>query len=201
MDYLYKNWAHIGGVSVFFFFWLLFFNSKAEIGSYKWLFWLIMPFYFIHQFEEYVFPGKFKETINSFLTKQNDIDFPLNDKIAFYINTVFATWILLPILIILADFSIWFPLIFVVLTIVNSLLHIVVSIRLRSYKPGLFASIFLNLPLGIYILYVVTLESLVIPSDLLIILILGFILHWLVVLPVFLNLALNKGKIITSSRG
>ncbi|MHA1499788.1 MAG: hypothetical protein ACTSRT_19830 [Promethearchaeota archaeon] len=40
MEYLYKNWAKIGGIVAPFLLLLLFFNSKVDIGSYWWFFWL-----------------------------------------------------------------------------------------------------------------------------------------------------------------
>ncbi len=122
MKVLYENWAKIGGAAAMIIIAILFFVPipSLEIGSYEWLFWLVIPFYFIHQFEEYVYPGNFKATINEILTKQNEIDFPLNDKNSFYINTILGTWLLVPIVILLGGISIWFPLIVVAFSIFNA---------------------------------------------------------------------------------
>ena len=191
IDYLYKNWPKIGGVSALFLFLMLFVNSKADIGSLQWLFWLNLPLYLVHQVEEYVYPGGFIETLNEVLTKQRSHEFPLNEKDSFYVNVV-GIWVLMPVMILLGTLTIWLPLIMVGATTFNAFLHIGVSIRFRAYRPGLVASLVLNLPLGIAVFSIAGLSMLVTGTDLLIIILLGIVAHWLILLPVFAKFLRNR---------
>ncbi|MFX0012147.1 MAG: hypothetical protein ACFE9R_17675, partial [Candidatus Hermodarchaeota archaeon] len=104
----YEHWPKAGIIAAIFIFVLLFFNSKASIGSYEWLYWLSLPLYMIHQFEEYVYPGGFKEELNKLLTRGVGHREILTDKMGLVINIGFI-WILTPVLIVLGKFSIIFP--------------------------------------------------------------------------------------------
>ena len=178
-------------------FWLLFFNSAAPIGSYVWFMWLTIPAFFIHQFEEYVWPGNFKKELNQIFSGQNEIDFPLNDKIAFIINRILGSWILLPLLIALGSVSLIIPLVAVAMTVINTLIHIVSSLRFKQYKAGLGVSIFLNLPLGLYILIGMGVDALIPAWQYALIIPLGIVLHFVMILPLLINYKTNKTKYLS----
>jgi len=177
MEYLYKNWAKIGGIVAPFLLLLLFFNSKVDIGSYWWFFWLNIPLYMIHH-DEYVYPGGFKEFVNELQTKDKNSDFPLNDKNTFYINIMFI-WILYPVLTVIGSlFSfVILPAIAIMVTVINSTLHVIVAIKMRKPNPGFFASLFINLPIGLYVLIYLVLFQIINGFELIIIIVIGFILH------------------------
>jgi len=186
MEYLYKNWAKAGGIVAPFLILLLFFNSKVDIGSYWWFFWLNIPLYMIHQFDEYVYPGGFKEFVNELQTKEKNSNFPLNDKNTFYINIVFI-WILYPLLTVIGSLFnfVLLPAITIMVTVINSILHVIVAIKMRKPNPGFFASLFINLPMGLYVLIYLVLFQIINGFELIIIIVIGFILHSLLFVFVF----------------
>jgi len=172
----FKDWPKAGFIAAVFILLLLFLNSKASIGSFEWFYWLSLPLYMIHQFEEYVYPGGFKEELNKVLLKENVSSEILTDKAALVVNIGFI-WILTPVLIVLGAISIVFPVILMTLVAFNGFIHLVVSIRFKRYNPGLIASLIFNIPLGVYVLIGLSLNSLVSGIELLIGIIIGLILH------------------------
>ena len=172
----FKDWPKAGLIAAVFILLLLFLNSKASIGSFEWFYWLSLPLYMIHQFEEYVYPGGFKEELNKVLLKENVSSEILTDKAALVVNIGFI-WILTPVLIVLGAISIVFPVILMTLVAFNGFIHLVVSIRFKRYNPGLIASLIFNIPLGVYVLIGLSLNSLVSGIELLIGIIIGLILH------------------------
>ncbi|MHA1499787.1 MAG: HXXEE domain-containing protein [Promethearchaeota archaeon] len=132
----------------------------------------------IHQFDEYVYPGGFKEFVNELQTKDKNSDFPLNDKNTFYINIMFI-WLLYPVLTVIGSlFSfVILPAIAIMVTVINSTLHVIVAIKMRKPNPGFFASLFINLPIGLYVLIYLVLFQIINGFELIIIIVIGFILH------------------------
>jgi hypothetical protein len=80
-------------------------------------------------------------------------DFPLNDKIIFWVN-IPIVWILIPIFSVLSSVNIMFGLWIPNFAIFNSLTHIIFSVRNQEYNPGLFVSLILGIPVGIYALII-----------------------------------------------
>ena len=82
-----------------------------------------------------------------------------------------------PVLIILGTFSIIFPIILMTLVAFNGFVHVFASVRFRRYNPGLIVSLLANIPLGLYVLIGLSLNSLATGIELLIGIIIGLILH------------------------
>jgi hypothetical protein len=158
-DFWYVQWPRVGLIVAIFLVIMLIFNSQASIGSYLWLTWLSVPLYMFHQYEEYVFPGGFQRELNSILLKDPSAEEKINSRDTFFINIIYI-WVAGPVLIVLGLVSIIFPIIWVSLFIVNGVIHVIGSIGKRKYTPGLFFSIIFNLPLGIYILVNIWMNSL-----------------------------------------
>ena len=175
-EFWFKHWPKAGLIAAVFIVLLLFLNSKASIGSFEWLYWLSLPLYMIHQFEEYVYPGGFKEELNKVLLNEKGSSEILTDKAALVVNIGFI-WVLTPVLIVLGALSIIFPVILMTLVAFNGFIHLVMSIRFKRYNPGLIASLIFNLPLGLYVLIGLSLNSLATGIELLIGIIIGLILH------------------------
>ena len=129
--------------------------------------WLQFVVYLLHEFEEHVWPGGFKDYVDERLAgpmlrkrfPQAPIpphDFPLDDRAVFWINISFI-WIAFPVFATLAGtvdlrFGLFLPWI----GIVNASLHILVAIAKRGYNPGLGVSVLLNIPTGIWTLKVLS---------------------------------------------
>jgi hypothetical protein len=111
-----------------------------------------LPIYLFHQFEEHNWNG-FKNYINRNVFKVKEGDFPLNDKIIFWVN-IPIVWILIPIFSGLSSLNIMFGLWIPYFAIFNSLTHVIVSVWNREYNPGLIVSLILGIPVGIYALII-----------------------------------------------
>jgi len=116
------------------------------------LIWIQLPVYLLHQFEEHNWNG-FKNYINRNVFKVKEVDFPLNDKIIFWVN-IPIVWILIPIFSVLSSLNVMFGLWIPYFAIFNSLTHVIVSVLNREYNPGLFVSLILGIPVGIYALII-----------------------------------------------
>jgi len=185
----YEHWPKAGLIAAIFLLLLLFLNSKVPIGSFEWLYWLSLPLYMIHQFEEYVYPGGFKEELNKILLRGKVSREILTDKMVLIINIGFI-WILTPVLIVLGIFSIIFPVILMTLVTFNGFVHVIASIRFRRYNPGLFISLVANIPLGLYVLIGLGLNALASGMELFIGILIGVILH----MGLFIVLGLRTRK-------
>lgn len=175
-NFWYENWPKAGIIAAVFLLLLLFLNSKAPIGSYEWLFWFSLPLYMFHQFEEYVYPGGFKEELNKILVRGERSREILTDRMVLIINIGFI-WILTPVLIVLGTISIIFPVILMTITAFNGFVHIISSIGFRRYNPGLIVSVVGNIPLGLYVLIGLGLNAIASSIELFIGILIGVILH------------------------
>lgn len=151
INWLYKNWAKLS----------LFLAVIATVLIYifinphnllLFLIWIQFPIYLLHQFEEHNWNG-FKNYINRNVFKVKEGDFPLNDKIIFWVN-IPIVWILIPIFSGLSSANIMFGLWIPYFAVFNSLSHVIVSVRNREYNPGLLVSLILGIPVGIYALII-----------------------------------------------
>lgn len=153
MVYLYKNWAKFSLLLALIVLSFLFAFSKELSGPLFWI-WIQFPIYLIHEFEEHVWPGHFKEFVNREVFHSRNPDMPLDNAGVFWIN-ILVIWIFFPLAAILAQ--VYDPKIGSFLPyfgLFNATTHIIGFFVKRKYNPGLFASVFLNYPLGIYALVV-----------------------------------------------
>ncbi len=124
------------------------------------LIWIQTPVYFLHQFEEYVYPGGFLEYFNTKALGSSRKDWPLTKTYSFWINFPLI-FIGFPVSAILAgqidiSIGIWTA----YFSILNGLSHLGMFFR-DGYNPGLVASVFLNIPVGIYTVYYFTTNQLI----------------------------------------
>lgn len=149
LRWLYTNWAKLS----------LFLSIVTTAMIYTiigpenlllFLIWIQLPIYLLHQFEEHNWNG-FKNYINTNIFKANRENYPLNDKIIFWVN-IPIVWIIMPIFSGLANINILFGLWIPYFAVINSLTHVIVSIKNREYNPGLLVSLTLGIPVGVYAL-------------------------------------------------
>ena len=161
MKFWRRNWYYIGAVlfvalSFFMGFWGGNFSRIQVILIFSFMAMLI------HQVEEYAWPGGFPSITNlvAFGEKKAPDRYPLNANQC-WISNVFLTY---PFYIVPVFFPnvIWLGLAQVMLGMIQIFAHgIVVNIRLRSlYNPGLGATVFLQLPLGIYYIWYIATNNL-----------------------------------------
>lgn len=181
--YLYSHWAEstlilaIGITAV-----LLSFLPSTP--WFLFLIWLQFPVYLIHEFEEHVFPGKFRQFINREVFHSQNDNAPLTPAAVFWIN-ILAIWILFPLAAILAqNVSPEFGLLLPIFGLFNASLHIIMFIVKRKYNPGFAVSLLLNYPTGIYTLYVLKENGLLLSTPLALAIVVTVAAHALIILTV-----------------
>lgn len=113
------------------------------------LIWIQVPVYFLHQFEEYVFPGGFMAFFNTRVLGSDRPDFPLDAVASFYIN-IPIIFVAFPLSALLAGrFGIAIGLWTAYFSVINAASHVGMFFKL-GYNPGLFFSVVLNIPVGLY---------------------------------------------------
>jgi hypothetical protein len=125
------------------------------IGLAAFLVYLTLPFYMLHQYEEHA-GGQFKAFVNKTVGRGREI---MTDRAIFRVN-VLVVWLgTLVVLYLCVYVNIVWGLLAGYLVAFNGLVHIITSIRMRRYNPGLWTSLFVFLPLGIYIIDIINKES------------------------------------------
>lgn len=148
-NWLYKHWAKLSLFLAIIVIVIIYFFINPR-NFLLFLIWIQLPIYLLHQFEEHNWNG-FKNYVNKTVFKVKEGDFPLNDKIIFWVN-IPIIWILIPIFAGLSSVNMMFGLWIPYFAVFNSLTHVIVSIQNREYNPGLIVSLILGIPVGIYAL-------------------------------------------------
>ncbi len=111
------------------------------------LLYTLLPVYMIHQYEEHAH-GKFVEFFNSTIGKGHEV---LTKASAFWIN-ILEVWVLFLVSFYLAKYvAIGFAFVPIYTTVLNGITHVIASLALRRYNPGLYTSILLFLPWGSFL--------------------------------------------------
>jgi len=145
------NWQHllpplsaVGTVA-----WIVLF--RGDETSDRALFVALLVIYFIHQIEEHLWPGGFRQFTDAHLFHSGDDNWPVNIDGVALVNTAFV-WLPIALAAIFPQTLRWVGLARIGLTLTNGIIHIVTTIRLRLYNAGLVTSIVLLLPFTIYTL-------------------------------------------------
>jgi hypothetical protein len=142
-----NNWAKVGGVVAvcIIIFVSIYKNPVFHIHS---IALLNLAFLMLHQFEEYVYPGGFKQFFNTYVGgKSRIISYPLSDKAIVTINIglgwgLYVTGVIFPN-----------PFIIMVLltaSFINGVVHTGAFVKLKKYNPGLITGLFIFIPFSIY---------------------------------------------------
>lgn len=150
MKNIYKYWVYAGILFSVLILFYIYFIEKNKLPLAEKLILLNLAFLMIHQFEEYVYPGGFKDYFNNNI--YNPFGFfrnKLTDKGIFWINVILGWGMNIIALIFLKDFPLAVLTVIAVLFI-NGILHFSVTFKTRYYNPGVVTGAILFLPLGIY---------------------------------------------------
>ena len=153
-EWFIQNWAKFSLPLAIILFLISPFVYKG-IGLAPFLVYLTLPFYMLHQYEEHA-GGQFKAFVTKTVGKGREV---LSDRTIFRVNVLFVWLGTIVVLYLCVYASIIWGLFAGYLMAFNGIVHIVTSIRMRKYNPGLWTSLFIFLPLGIYIIYLITRES------------------------------------------
>ena len=150
MKWLYENWMKATPFLAFYTFILVFLYVK-DANYPLYLIWLQGIIYWVHEFEEYIFPGGFLEFFNKNPLGSNQAEYPLTKIGSFWIN-IPLVYIAMPFSAILAHFcGIKWGLWTAYFSFLNAFAHVMMFFVFgRKYNPGLIVSILLNIPVAIY---------------------------------------------------
>lgn len=115
------------------------------------LFAALLIIYMIHQIEEHLWPGGFRQFANARVFKSGDDDWPVSEGGVALVNVGYV-WLPILLAALFPGPLRWLGLGWVGLTLINGISHIATSIRFRVYNPGLITSIVLFLPFTIWML-------------------------------------------------
>lgn len=152
INLIYKYWAKLGGVlALSIIFAILLIPNKLSFTNS--LLWIHLSTLLIHQFEEYVYPGGFKDFFNENIWNKNRIlKYPLNNKGVILVNVILG-WSAYSISAVQGDKYIWLAIGLTGITILNGIMHTILFIIHRKYNPGSISGLFLLIPFGAYLLY------------------------------------------------
>jgi hypothetical protein len=112
------------------------------------LLYTLLPVYMIHQYEEHAH-GRFVEFFNSTIGRGQKV---LSKVSAFWLN-ILEVWLLFLVSFYLAKYvAMGFAFVPIYTVLVNGLTHVIASLALRRYNPGLYTTLLLFLPWGIFLL-------------------------------------------------
>ena len=156
MAFLRKHWFDIGLILAVITTLTLRFSNIDYFGL-QFLIWLNVISLFLHQFEEYRYPGYFPGMLNSVIFKSNQPDrYPLNTNSAMVIN-VFFGWTVYILSAVLYDKFILLAFMTMLISFGNFIMHtFVMNIKAKTfYNPGQFTATFLFLPVScMFFIYV-----------------------------------------------
>mgnify|MGYP002624444056 FL=1 len=153
MKWLIKNWMKATPFLAFYSFILVFLYVR-DVNYPLYLIWLQGIIYWVHEFEEYIFPAGFLDFFNRNMMKSDRCDYPLTTTGSFWIN-IPLVYIAMPFSAVLAHFfglewGLWTA----YFSFLNAFAHVVMFFKFgRKYNPGLVVSALLNIPVGAYMVW------------------------------------------------
>lgn len=154
--------------------WIVLFRSDPLSERALWLALLVI--YMFHQIEEHLWPGGFRQFTNAHVFKSGNDNWPVDIGGVALINIGFV-WLPVSLAVIYPEALRWVGLGWIGLTLINALTHIVSTIRLRIYNPGLITSIVLFLPFTIFVLALEARRGTLSGTDIGLIVVAGILLH------------------------
>lgn len=115
------------------------------------IFAALLVIYMLHQIEEHLWPGGFRQYTNAHVFKSGRDDWPVDVGGVALVNIGYV-WLPVAAAALFPETLRWLGLGWIGLTFVNALSHIGTSIRFRGYNPGLVTSILLFLPFTVWAL-------------------------------------------------
>ncbi|HEX5414128.1 MAG TPA: HXXEE domain-containing protein [Chloroflexota bacterium] len=142
--------------------------------------WLSLMFLFVHQFEEYRYPGYFPGMVNTVLYGSSEPDrYPLNANTSLVVNVVIG-WLFYLAAAVLGDRAVWLGIATILVSVGNVIAHTVLfNLRGKTfYNPGMATALVLFLPLAVTFFAVVVQSHAASTADWLIGVVLGLMLNY-----------------------
>jgi hypothetical protein len=140
------------------------------------LFAALLVIYFVHQIEEHLWPGGFRQFADAHIFHSGNDDWPVDMGGVALVNIGFV-WLPMALAIAFPETLRWVGLGWIGLTLINGLTHIAPAIRLRMYNPGLVTGVVLFLPFTIFVLAHEVGRGMLTGADVGLIALLGVLLH------------------------
>jgi hypothetical protein len=149
---------------------------RAMPASEQAMFTALLLIYMLHQVEEHLWPGGFRQYANAHVFHSGNDDWPVGMGGVAFVN-VGIVW--LPIAAAaLAPVSLrWLGLVWIGGTLVNGIIHVVTTIRFRGYNPGLATSLVLFLPFTIWALMHEHAQGLLTGGQIALLILCGVLIH------------------------
>ncbi len=160
------------------------FTSLIKFNPLSLLLWISLISLFLHQFEEYRYPGYFPGMMNPvmFSSKQPD-RYPLNTNTALIIN-IFVGWLSYFLAAVFGEKALWLGIATILVSVGNFIAHtFLFNIKGKTrYNPGMLTAILLFAPIAGYFFYLLIQGNLATPTDWIVGIILGLALNFIGVL-------------------
>jgi hypothetical protein len=154
--------------------WLVFFRDAPATEPA--MFAALLVLYLVHQVEEHLWPGGFRQFTNAHIFRSGNDDWPVSIGGVALVN-VGMVWLPVALAVIFPGPLRWVGLAWIGLTLVNAITHIVASLRFRVYNPGLVTAVLLFLPFTIWALWTEVANGMLSGGEVALILVLGMVLH------------------------
>jgi hypothetical protein len=140
------------------------------------LFTALLVIYMLHQTEEHLWPGGFRQFANAQMFHSGRDNWPVSEAGVALVNIGFV-WAPLALAALFPGPLRWVGLGWIGLTLVNAVTHIAASIRFRSYNPGVVTSVILFLPFTIWALALLKSRGALTGADIALLIVAGVLLH------------------------
>jgi hypothetical protein len=166
------------------------------------LLWLNLIALFLHQFEEYRYPGYFPGMMNKVMFDSQEADrYPLNSQAALLVNVIIG-WLVYFLAAVFSEKTIWLGIAAVLISTGNFIAHsFLFNIKGKTrYNPGMVVAILLFLPLSIAFFVLVIRQNAASTLDWIIGIALGVALNYVGILKVIDWLKNKKTNFIFPER-
>ena len=181
MNVLRPHWFDIGVGLALLVGAFLFTNRLSPLA---WLLWVSLISLFLHQLEEYRYPGYFPGMMNVVMFGSRQPDrYPLNTNTALIVNVVVG-WFSYLLAALFGEKLLWLGIATMLVSIGNFIAHtLLFNIRGKTlYNPGLLTALFLFLPIVVYFIFLVIQNKLATPLDWGLGIVLGITLNYIGIL-------------------
>ena len=181
MNVLRQHWFDIGVGLALLVGAFLFTNRLSPLA---WLLWVSLISLFLHQLEEYRYPGYFPGMMNVVMFGSQQPDrYPLNTNTALIVNVVVG-WFSYLLAALFGEKLLWLGIATMLVSIGNFIAHtLLFNIRGKTlYNPGLLTALFLFLPIVVYFIFLVIQNKLATPLDWGLGIVLGITLNYIGIL-------------------
>jgi uncharacterized protein with HXXEE motif len=151
----------------------LFRNDPASEQA---IFAALLVIYMLHQIEEHLWPGGFRQFTNSHVFESGRDDWPVDAGGVALVNIGYV-WLPVAAAALFPHALRWLGLAWIGLTLINAVIHIATTIRCRGYNPGLVTAILLFLPFTVWALAHEAARGLLSGGEIGMLLLLGVLLH------------------------